>query len=54
MTASLGVLSVPVIGIVASVLVLGERPTMADIIGSALVLAAAACVLLAPQAGRSA
>jgi drug/metabolite transporter (DMT)-like permease len=54
MTASLGVLSVPVIGIVASMLVLGERPTMADIIGSALVLAAAACVLLAPQAGRSA
>jgi drug/metabolite transporter (DMT)-like permease len=54
MTASLGVLSVPVIGIVASMLVLGERPTMADIIGSALMLAAAACVLLAPQAGRSA
>ena len=54
MTASLGVLSVPVIGIVASVLVLGERPTMADVVGSALTLAAAACVLLAPQAGRRA
>ncbi|HEX2379586.1 MAG TPA: DMT family transporter, partial [Methyloceanibacter sp.] len=32
--ASLGVLSVPVVGIVASVLILGERPTVADIVGS--------------------
>jgi drug/metabolite transporter (DMT)-like permease len=50
--ASLGVLSVPVVGIVASVLILGERPTIADMIGSALILAAAAGVLLAPT-GRS-
>lgn len=49
-TASLGVLSVPVVGIVASVLVLGERPTIADVIGFTLILAAAACVLLAPSA----
>ena len=49
-TASLGVLSVPVVGIVASVLILGERPTIADIVGSALILAAAAGVLLAPTA----
>ena len=53
MTASLGVLSVPVIGIVASILVLGERPTMADVIGSALTLAAASCVLLAPGTTRT-
>jgi len=46
MTASLGVLSVPVVGIIASMLVLGERPTASDIIGFALILAAAACVLL--------
>ncbi len=39
--ASLGVLSVPVVGIVGSVLVLGERPTVADIVGSVLILAAA-------------
>ena len=51
--ASLGVLSVPVVGIVGSVLVLGERPTVADIVGSALILAAAACVLLAPTARSS-
>jgi drug/metabolite transporter (DMT)-like permease len=51
--ASLGVLSVPVVGIVASVLVLGERPTIADIVGSFLILAAAAGVLLAPTARSS-
>jgi drug/metabolite transporter (DMT)-like permease len=47
-TASLGVLSVPVVGIVASVILLGERPTLADIVGFALILAASACVLLQP------
>jgi drug/metabolite transporter (DMT)-like permease len=46
MTASLGVLSVPVVGIIASMLMLGERPTSSDIVGFALILAAAACVLL--------
>ena len=48
MTASLGVLSAPVIGVIASVIVLGERPTISDIIGFALILGAAAGVLLAP------
>lgn len=47
-TASLGVLSVPVVGIVGSVIVLGERPSLHDIIGFVLMLTAAACVLLAP------
>jgi drug/metabolite transporter (DMT)-like permease len=47
-TASLGVLSAPVVGVVASTVVLGERPTVHDIIGFALILAAAALVLLAP------
>jgi drug/metabolite transporter (DMT)-like permease len=53
MTASLGVLSAPVIGVVASAVVLGERPTIADIVGFALILAAASCVLLQPQAPRA-
>jgi drug/metabolite transporter (DMT)-like permease len=53
MTASLGVLSVPVVGTVASMLMLGERPTTADFIGFALILTAAACVLLAPSARSS-
>ncbi len=52
MTASLGVLSVPAVGIVASVLMLGERPTLTDIGGFALILAASACVLLAPGLRR--
>ncbi len=46
-TASLGVLSVPVIGVIASVILLGELPTVSDIIGFALIFAASACVLLA-------
>jgi drug/metabolite transporter (DMT)-like permease len=45
-TASLGLLSVPVIGVVASVMVLGERPTPSDAVGFTLILAASACVLL--------
>jgi len=45
-TASLGSLLVPVIGVSASALFLGERLTMTDIIGFTLIFAAAACVLL--------
>lgn len=50
MTASLGVLGSPVIGVVASVLILGERPTGSDIIGFVLILAASACVLFSRAA----
>jgi drug/metabolite transporter (DMT)-like permease len=50
MTASLGVLGSPVIGVVASVLILGERPTGADIIGFALILAASTCALFTQPA----
>jgi drug/metabolite transporter (DMT)-like permease len=42
-------LSVPAVGIVASVVMLGERPTVPDIVGFALIFAAAAFVLLAPS-----
>jgi drug/metabolite transporter (DMT)-like permease len=45
-TASLGVLGSPVIGVIASVFILGERPTPTDIVGFALILTASACVLL--------
>jgi len=48
MTAALGVLSSPAVGVIGAVLLLGERPTLPDIIGFALILAASACVLLAP------
>jgi drug/metabolite transporter (DMT)-like permease len=50
MTASLGVLSSPVIGVIASSIVLGERPTVPDIIGYVLIFAASASVLLQRQA----
>ena len=51
-TAALGSLMTPVVGIGSSMLMLGERPTAADMIGFALIFAAAACVLLQP-AGRA-
>jgi drug/metabolite transporter (DMT)-like permease len=53
-TASLGVLGSPAIGVVASIIILGERPTAADAVGFALIFAASACALLArpaPAAG---
>lgn len=55
-TASLGSLANPVVGVIGSVILLGERPTVADVVGFALIFAAAACVLLQPQrraAGRA-
>jgi len=45
MTASLGILASPVIGVISSAILLGERPTVPDMIGFALIFAAAACVL---------
>lgn len=48
-TASLGSLLVPVIGVSASAIILGERLTVPDIVGFAMIFAAAACVLLQPN-----
>jgi drug/metabolite transporter (DMT)-like permease len=48
-TASLGSLLVPVIGVSASAIMLGEHLTLPDIIGFAMIFAAAACVLLQPN-----
>jgi drug/metabolite transporter (DMT)-like permease len=48
-TASLGSLIVPVVGVSASAFYLGERLTLPDIIGFAMIFAAAACVLLQPN-----
>lgn len=49
-TASIGSLLVPVIGVTASEIVLGERLTPADIVGFAMIFVAAACVLLPSNA----
>lgn len=48
-TASLGVLASPVIGVIGSFLLLGEVPTPPDMIGFALIFVASACVLLTRQ-----
>ncbi len=47
-TAAIGALLVPVVGVIASALILSERPTLNDIVGFVLIFSAAACVLLAP------
>lgn len=46
--AGLGTLLVPVIGVIASILLLGDRPTANDLIGFALIFIAAICALSAP------
>lgn len=48
-TASIGALLVPVIGVTASTIFLHERPTVPDMIGFVLIFAAAAGVLLQPN-----
>ena len=46
MTASLGILSAPVVGVISTAALLGEWPTVLDMAGFALIFAASACVLL--------
>ena len=48
-TASLGSLLVPVVGVIGSAWLVGERPSLYDAIGFALIFAAAASVLLQPS-----
>ena len=48
-TASLGSLLVPVVGVVGSAILLGERPSLSDAIGFTLIFGAAASVLLQPN-----
>ena len=50
MTASIGTLLVPVVGVIGSAVINGERPDLTDTIGFALIFAAAATVLLQPNA----
>jgi drug/metabolite transporter (DMT)-like permease len=52
-TAALGSLATPVVGVLGSMLLLGEQPTTPDLIGFALIFAAAACVLV-PSGARTA
>jgi len=48
-TASIGVLAVPVIGVISSAILLGERPTPSDMIGFTLIFLAACCVIIQPR-----
>jgi drug/metabolite transporter (DMT)-like permease len=48
-TAALGILASPAIGVMASMIVLGERPSLYDAIGFALMLGASAIVVLRPD-----
>jgi drug/metabolite transporter (DMT)-like permease len=52
-TASIGALLVPVVGVVGSTVLLGDRPTPTDIVGFVLIFVAAACVLLRPNAKQA-
>jgi drug/metabolite transporter (DMT)-like permease len=47
-TASLGSLINPVVGVIGAVIILGDRPTVPDMIGFALIFSAAVCVMI-PQ-----
>ena len=49
-TASVGSLLVPVVGVIGSAVVNGERPSLYDIVGFTLIFVAAASVLLQPDA----
>jgi drug/metabolite transporter (DMT)-like permease len=43
LTATLGIVAIPVIGVVSTVLIIGDRPTAADSVGFAFILAASLC-----------
>jgi O-acetylserine/cysteine efflux transporter len=53
-TAALGSLVSPAIGVLASALILGEHPTIMDMIGFGLIFAAAVSVILQPRARTAA
>ena len=48
--ASLGSLINPVVGVIGAVIILGDRPTVPDMIGFALIFSAAACVMIPQRA----
>jgi drug/metabolite transporter (DMT)-like permease len=52
-TAGLGALLAPVVGVLSSALLLGDRPTAADLGGFALIFVAAVCALVPRRPARS-
>jgi drug/metabolite transporter (DMT)-like permease len=54
LTATLGIVGIPVIGVVSSILILGERLTAADGLGFAFIFAASVCAQLPASVFRRA
>lgn len=54
LTATLGIVGIPVIGVISSVLILGERPTVSDDIGFGFIFAASLCAQIPASALRRA
>ena len=49
MTAALGSLTSPAVGVLTAALILGERPPLLDMIGFAMIFGAAVCAILQPR-----
>jgi len=52
LTATLGVVGIPVLGVLSTIVIIGERPSHADIIGFAFIFAASVCAQIPPSAFR--
>jgi drug/metabolite transporter (DMT)-like permease len=52
LTATLGIVGIPVLGVVSTMLIIGERLTVADTVGFAFIFAASACAQIPPSAFR--
>ena len=52
LTATLGIVGIPVIGVLSTVVIIGERPTAADTVGFAFIFAASVCAQIPAMAFR--
>jgi drug/metabolite transporter (DMT)-like permease len=52
LTAMLGIVGIPVLGVLSTIVIIGERPTEADGIGFAFIFAASVCAQIPPSAFR--
>lgn len=52
LTATLGIVGIPVLGVLSTIVIIGERPTEADGIGFAFIFAASVCAQIPPSAFR--
>jgi drug/metabolite transporter (DMT)-like permease len=54
LTATLGIVGIPVIGVISTILIIGERLTAADDVGFAFIFAASVCAQLPTRITRRA